>query len=125
MSVIRAKVYYERQCRRCRRTVRAFVFDYGEVTPENLDEKVGAHDFPVAPVRCPGCGGEEWPERFVCMDEDKGRVVIAARLGSADMPVKEYAADTGMPVGYCRGSGVESVIREAAALMKDRAGTAS
>lgn len=82
-----AQFLFERACPHCRKIVRVLVHDYGELTPENLDEKTGMHNFPVLPVKCPLCAGEDWPTHAVLFDATEDRVVRRVPLGTADLPV--------------------------------------
>lgn len=84
---VHAQLYFERTCPRCRKTVRALVHDYGELTFERLDEKVGLHDFPVVPLGCPSCEKEDWPTHAVLFDAAAGRTVFRIPIGSSDLPV--------------------------------------
>lgn len=77
--------YTERRCPTCKKNISALLHDYGLVTPENFDEKVGVNDFPVKPIKCPTCGGVEFPEYMTIYDGDKPLNRI--RVGSRDLPV--------------------------------------
>lgn len=61
------------------------IYDYGEVTPENFDEKVGANDFPVKPTKCPRCGREEFPDYLAIYDGVN--LINRVRIGSRELPV--------------------------------------
>lgn len=87
MTGFHAALYFERQCVSCRRLVSAQVHDYGLVTLDTLDEKIGLHDFTLKPIVCPGCGREAYPEYAVLRDLSKGAIVFRAPIGSRDMPV--------------------------------------
>lgn len=85
---IRVQLCFERTCPRCRKTVRAPIHDYGELSFEELDEKVGMYDFPVTPLRCPTCETEDWPTHAVLFDAAAGKVISRLSIGgSSDLPV--------------------------------------
>ncbi|MEW6226577.1 MAG: DUF2325 domain-containing protein [Bacillota bacterium] len=84
---VHVKLFFERVCRKCHRSVRALVHDYGELTAEEADKAFGLHDFPVYPLRCLECDTEEFPTHVVGFDASKDTEIFRARMGTADMPV--------------------------------------
>lgn len=65
-GIVHAQLFFECTCRKCRRTVRALVHDYGELTIEDLDEKIGMHNFPVPPLSVPCAAGRVGRSMLFC-----------------------------------------------------------
>lgn len=85
MRKIHLRVYAERQCPVCKKGISVFLHDYGDVTPANLDEKVGVTNFPIDPIRCPGCGREELPDYLATYNGDK--LTSRLQIGTRELPV--------------------------------------
>lgn len=80
------RAYTERRCPICKEeTVSILVHDYGVVTFENFDEKVGVNNIPVKPTKCLKCGKEELPDYLVIYDG--ADQINRIQIGSRELPV--------------------------------------
>lgn len=109
-------LYYERQCRNCKNTLRALVHDYGEVRNlEDIDEKFGSHDFPVLPIKCSACGQEDWPEYMVLCEASNNNVIARIKIGSHELPVVGGSA----PYAVVRSEEEQAELERGLAKIKD------
>jgi len=79
------RTYAERRCPVCKKNVSALLHDYGEITPENFNEKFGMNDLIIQPIKCPKCGQEGFPEYMTLYDGDKP--IDRAKIGSRELPI--------------------------------------
>jgi hypothetical protein len=83
---VHMRAYTERRCPICKEeTVSVLVHDYGVVTFENFDEKVGVNNIPVKPTKCPKCGKEELPDYLVIYGG--ADQINRIQIGSRELPV--------------------------------------
>lgn len=86
--MLHLQVYFERYCRKCRKYARQLVVDYGTINSlEEADQKLGNHNLPVMPIKCPQCGSEDWPEYALFHDARKNFTFQRVRIGTEEMPV--------------------------------------
>lgn len=82
------QVYLERYCGKCRKNIRQLAMDYGNINSiEEADQKLGNHNLPILPIKCPNCDGTDWPAYISFHDATRNFTFQRTRLGSEEMPI--------------------------------------
>ncbi|MEW5952610.1 MAG: DUF2325 domain-containing protein [Bacillota bacterium] len=88
MQKIHMASHLERQCK-CGATLSIRIHDYGLLTYPEFDAQLGQQDFPVVPLKCPGCDIEGWPEHLTMYNLTDGKMepAVRTRIGTDGFPV--------------------------------------
>jgi len=92
------------------------VHDYGTINSiDEADQKLGNLNIPVMPIRCPQCGGEDWPEYALAHDATRNVTFQRIAIGTEDLPI----VGGSVPYAHVRSPEEQAELERGLAKLKD------